>query len=151
MCTLAWVPRRQCPWRLVNPNWHELWKQGKCLSLAPPRSIFYKTKWAWYGVKLTLIDVNVHILRSLDIFDENSGDKIWSKKDKGIKVSPSVPNRVKEGFLYLRFFHALLYSCSPHTVLHCMQASLREIAKGRKVFSAPLASISKVYTIDRYR
>ena len=25
----------------------------KCSSLAPPRSIFYKTQWAWLGVKLT--------------------------------------------------------------------------------------------------
>ena len=23
-----------------NPNWHELWKQKKCSSLAPPRAIF---------------------------------------------------------------------------------------------------------------
>ena len=27
----------------LSPNWHELWKQEKCLSLAPPRGIFYKT------------------------------------------------------------------------------------------------------------
>ena len=24
-----------------NPHWHELWKQEKCSSLAPPRGIFY--------------------------------------------------------------------------------------------------------------
>ena len=37
----------------LNPNWHELWKQEKCSSLAPPRGIFYKTQWACQGVKLT--------------------------------------------------------------------------------------------------
>ena len=26
----------------LNPNWHELWKQEKCSSLAPPRDIFYE-------------------------------------------------------------------------------------------------------------
>ena len=31
----------------LNPNWHELRKQEKCSSLAPPRSKFYKTQWAW--------------------------------------------------------------------------------------------------------
>ena len=28
----------------INPNWHELRKQEKCSSLAPPRSTFYKTR-----------------------------------------------------------------------------------------------------------
>jgi hypothetical protein len=37
----------------LNPNWHELGKQEKCSSLAPPRSKFYKTQLAWQGVKLT--------------------------------------------------------------------------------------------------
>ena len=27
----------------INPNWHELWKQEKCPSLAPPRGMFYGT------------------------------------------------------------------------------------------------------------
>ena len=42
-------------WNLdyLNPNWHELRKQEKCSSLAPPRSIFYKTQWTWQGVKIT--------------------------------------------------------------------------------------------------
>ena len=42
------------------------------------------------------IDVNFHLQKSLEIFDKKSADKIWSKKDKGIKVSHSVPNRVKQ-------------------------------------------------------
>ena len=37
----------------VNPNLHELSKQEKCSSLAPPRSTFYKIQRAWQGVKLT--------------------------------------------------------------------------------------------------
>ena len=36
-----------------NPNCHELWKQEKCSSLAPPRRVFYKTQWAWQSVKIT--------------------------------------------------------------------------------------------------
>jgi len=41
--------------KFLNPNWHELGKQEKCSSLAPPRSKFYKSEWAcaWQGVKLT--------------------------------------------------------------------------------------------------
>ena len=46
------------------------------------------------GVKLNSIDVNFHLQKSLEFFGENSADKIQSKKDKRIKVSP-VPKRVK--------------------------------------------------------
>ena len=49
----------------LNPHWHELWKQEKCSSLAPPRGIFYKTQWAWQGVKLT---------RLMSIF---TSKKVW--------------------------------------------------------------------------
>ena len=31
------------------------------------------------------IDVNFHLQQSLGIFDKNSADKIWSKKDKGVE------------------------------------------------------------------
>ena len=41
------------------------------------------------------IDVNFHIPKSFEIFDKNSADKIWFKKDKEIKVSPLMPIRVK--------------------------------------------------------
>ena len=37
----------------LNPHWHELWKQEKCSSLAPPRGTFLKNKWAWLGAKST--------------------------------------------------------------------------------------------------
>ena len=65
---------------------------------------------SWAGCQNNLIDVNFHLQKSLEIFEKKSADKIWSKKDKGIKVSPPVPNRVKSiacgrvssGLAYLR-------------------------------------------------
>ena len=47
-----------------------------------------KAQWAY-------TDVNFHLQKSLEIFDKNSADKIWSKIDKDIKVSPLIPIRVK--------------------------------------------------------
>ena len=41
------------------------------------------------------IDVNFHLQKSLEIFGKNSADKIWSKKDKEIKVFPLMPIRIK--------------------------------------------------------
>ena len=40
------------------------------------------------GCQINPIDVNFHLQKSLYFFDENSADKIWSKKNKEIKVSP---------------------------------------------------------------
>ena len=74
----------------LNPVWHDVGKQEKCSSLEPPRDNFYKTQWAGQGVKINPIDVNFHLQKSLEMFEQNSADKIWSKKDRGIKVSPSV-------------------------------------------------------------
>ena len=39
------------------------------------------------GCQINLIDVNFHLQKSLEIFVKKSADKIWSKKDKEIKVS----------------------------------------------------------------
>ena len=39
------------------------------------------------GCQINLIDVNFHLQKSLEIFDKNSADKIWSKKDKGVESS----------------------------------------------------------------
>ena len=50
---------------------------------------------SWAGCQDNTIDVNLHLQKSLEIFEKNSADKIWSEKDKGMKVSPSVPSRVK--------------------------------------------------------
>ena len=41
------------------------------------------------------IDLNFYLQKCLEIFDKNSADKIWFKKDKEIKVSPFMPIRVK--------------------------------------------------------
>ena len=35
------------------------------------------------GCQINLIDINFHLVKSLEIFDKNSADKIPSKKDKG--------------------------------------------------------------------
>ena len=37
------------------------------------------------GCQINLIDFNFHLQKSLEILDENSADKIWSKKDKGME------------------------------------------------------------------
>ena len=49
---------------------------------------------SWAGCQIDPIGVNFHLQKSLEIFDKNSADKIWSKKDKEIKVSPLIPIRV---------------------------------------------------------
>ena len=67
--------------QFINSHWHDLWKQEKYSSLEPPMGIFYKTQWARQGVKLNQ-------LIYLELFYKNLADKIWTKKDKGIKVSP---------------------------------------------------------------
>ena len=48
------------------------------------------------GCQIDPIDINFHIQKSLEMFDKKSANKIWSKKDKEIKVSPLVPIRVKK-------------------------------------------------------
>ena len=50
------------------------------------------------GSQINPIDVNFHSQKSLEIFDKNSAEKIWSKKDKEIKVSPLMPIRMKPQF-----------------------------------------------------
>ena len=44
------------------------------------------------GCQINQIDVNFHLQKSLEFFDKVSADKIWSKKDKEIKVSPPHDN-----------------------------------------------------------
>ena len=65
-------------------------RKKKCSSLVPP---WDKLSLTWSQIKP--IDVNFHLQKSLEIFDENSADKIWSKKYKEIKVTPLMPIRVK--------------------------------------------------------
>ena len=35
------------------------------------------------GCQIIPIDVNFHLQKSSEIFDKNSADKIWSKKEEG--------------------------------------------------------------------
>ena len=50
------------------------------------------------GCQINPIDVNFHLQKSLEIFDKDSADKIWSKKDKGWKVPSLMPIRVKQNW-----------------------------------------------------
>jgi hypothetical protein len=73
-----------------NPNWHELLKQEKCSSLPPPRGIFYKTQWAWQGVKLSRLMSIFHLQKTLEIFDKNSAYK--NLIQKGQRVESALPH-----------------------------------------------------------
>ena len=57
------------------------------------------------GCQINLIDINFHLQKSLKVFAKNSANKIWSKKDKEIKVSPLMPIRVKTKTTHLLFYH----------------------------------------------
>ena len=46
------------------------------------------------GCQINPIDGNFHLQKSLEIFDKNLANRIWSKKDKEIEVSPLMPIRV---------------------------------------------------------
>ena len=46
------------------------------------------------GFQIDPIDVNFHLQKSVEIFDNNSTGKIWFKKDNEIKVSTLMPIRV---------------------------------------------------------
>ena len=48
------------------------------------------------GCQINPIDIKFYLQKSLEIFDKNSADKIWSKKDKEKKVSPPMLIRVKD-------------------------------------------------------
>ena len=37
------------------------------------------------GHQINPIDVNFYLQKSLEIFDKNSVDKMWSKQDKGVE------------------------------------------------------------------
>ena len=51
------------------------------------------------GCQTNPIDANFHLQKSLEIFDKNLADKIWSKKEKEIKVSPLI-KEILESFLF---------------------------------------------------
>ena len=41
----------------------------------------------WAGCQNNPIDLNFYLQKSLEIFEKKSVDKIWTNKDKGIKMS----------------------------------------------------------------
>ena len=66
--------------------------EKNCSSLQPPRETYIRLN---EGCQNNSIDLNFHLQKSLEIFEKKSADKIWSNKDKGIKMSLPVPNRDK--------------------------------------------------------
>ena len=70
------------------PNWHELWKQEKNSSLAPPRDNFSKTKPAWQGVKLTWLMSIFTSKNVLEIFDKNSAQNLIFKGQGDKSIPP---------------------------------------------------------------
>ena len=52
------------------------------------------------GCQIIPIDLNFHLQKGLEIFDKNSADKIWSKKDKEWKVSPLMPIKFNGPCIY---------------------------------------------------
>ena len=52
-----------------------------------------KDSMSWAGCQNNPIDVNFHLQKSLEIFEKNSADKIWSNKDKA--GDKNFPHRAK--------------------------------------------------------
>ena len=50
---------------------------------------------SWAGCQNNPISLYFHLHKSLETFEKNSADKIWSNKDIKVKVSCPVPNRKK--------------------------------------------------------
>ena len=46
------------------------------------------------GCQINRIEGDFHLQKSLEIFDKNSADKIWSKKDNGVESASLMPIRV---------------------------------------------------------
>ena len=51
------------------------------------------------GYQINPINYNFRLQKSLEFFDKNSAEIIWSKHDKEIKVSPLMPIRVFKAIL----------------------------------------------------
>ena len=78
----------------INPNWHELWKQEKCSSLAPPSGIFYKTQWARKGIKLIWLMSSFTSEKVLKFLIKLQLAKSGPKRTRGWKVPYLIPIRV---------------------------------------------------------
>ena len=79
----------------IKPNWHELRKQEKYSSLAPPRSTFYKTQWAWHGVKLTWLMLIFTSKKVWKFLIKHQLTKSDPKRTRWWKVPCLIPIRVK--------------------------------------------------------
>ena len=55
----------------------------------------FKDLMSWAGCQNNSIDLNFYLQKSLEIFEKNSADKIWSNKDIKVKVPCPVLDRVK--------------------------------------------------------
>ena len=83
----------------LNPNWHEIRKHEKCSSLAPPRSKFYKTQWAWHGVKLTRLMLIFTSKKVWKFLIQIQLTKSNPKITRGVKVPCLMPIRVNDGMI----------------------------------------------------
>ena len=83
----------------VNLNWHVLRKQDKCSSLAPPRNKFYKTQWAWQGVKLTQLMAIFTSKKVWKFLIQIQLKKSNRKITRGVKVPCLMPIRVKSSWI----------------------------------------------------
>ena len=57
---------------------------------------FLQDSMSLVGCWINSIDVNFHLQKSLETFDENLADKIWTKKNKEIKISYLMPIMFKK-------------------------------------------------------
>ena len=86
---------------LFNPNWHELWKYEKCSYLALSRSKFYKTHWAWQGVKLSRLNSIFTSIVVLKFLIKIQLTKSNAKIKRGINPPCPMPIRVNVDSLAL--------------------------------------------------
>ena len=78
---------------------------------------------SWAGCQNNPIDLNFPLQKSLETFEKKSADKIWSNKDKGIKMPCPVPDRVRNGWPIFwiasgHFLAFLLAYSLINTILH---------------------------------
>ena len=66
------------------------------------------------GLQLNPIGVNFHLQKSLEIFDINSAEKIWSKTDKGWKVPSLMPIMVKIHLCLYQTILTIKFNCLIH-------------------------------------
>ena len=75
------------------------------------------------GCQINPINVNFHLKKCLEIFD-NSAEKIQSKKDKGIKVLSLTPIRVNNCLIFEHECKVCTYLCMKIVVNHVRGANV---------------------------